>query len=368
MSSGASTGSRGLFGEIARLQRERQRAVLVTPLWSSGSVPLSARSKLLLREDGSALGTVGGGALEAEALATAQKVLAGAEAQVLEFELTQDEAAASGMICGGRCALLVEPIAPDRQAEVFAGMAEAEHSRDAALLVTLLEPEGQPRKLVFSPARGLTGTTGDGGTDAALAEIAQECLASERPRYTTKPMRAHYDPLLPHPVAFIFGAGHLAVPIAHLADLVGFRVIVVDDRAEFANRERFPGAEEVMVAGVAEAFQRLPVEEDGYVVAVTRGHAMDEEVVAEALRTPARYVGMIGSRRKVAAVTERLRQRGFTEEELGRLHAPIGIDIAAETVEEIAVSIVAEMIAVRRRPASSFPGAPRRVRSPRFPS
>lgn len=310
---------------------------------------MSAESKLLLREDGSALGTVGGGTLEARALAAAQKVLAGTEAQLLEFELAQDEAAESGMICGGRCALLVEPIAPDRQAEVFAVVAEAERSRDAALLVTVFEPEGQPRKLAFSPGRGLTGTTGDAGMDAMLAETAQECLASERPRYATEPIRAHYDPILPHPVAFIFGAGHVAVPVAHLADLVGFRVIVVDDRADFANRERFPRVHEVVVAGVDDAFRQLAIEEDGYVVAVTRGHAMDEEVVAEALRTPARYVGMIGSRRKVAAVTERLRKRGFTEEALGRIHAPIGIDIGADTVEEIAVSIVAELIAVRRR-------------------
>jgi xanthine dehydrogenase accessory factor len=349
MSSGASTGSRGLFAEIVRLQRAGQRAALVTPLWSSGSVPLSAESKLLLREDGSALGTVGGGALEAKALAGAREVLAGAEAQVLDFELSQDEAAESGMICGGRCALLVEPIVPDRQAAVFAVVAEAERSRDGALLVTVIEPEGQPQKLAFSPGRGLTGTTGDVGMDAALAEIAQECLARQRPRYATEPIRAHYDPIVPHPVAFIFGAGHVAVPVAHLADLVGFRVVVVDDRAEFANRERFPRAEEVMVAGVAEAFQRLPIEEDAYIVAVTRGHAMDEDVVAEALQTPARYVGMIGSRRKVAAVSERLRKRGYSEEDLSRLRAPIGIDIGADTVEEIAVSIVAEMIAVRRQ-------------------
>ncbi len=349
MSSDASTGSETLFAEVVRLQRAGQRAALVTPLWSSGSVPLSAQSKLLLRGDGSALGTVGGGALEARAISAARRVLAGGEAEVLEFELAQDEAAESGMICGGRCALLVEPILPDRQAEVFAAVAEAERSRDAVLLVTLLEPQERPSKLAFSPAKGLTGTSRDGGTDAALAEMARECLASERPRYETQPVRAHYDPILPHPVAFIFGAGHIAVPLAHLADLVGFRVVVVDDRAEFANQARFPGAKGVVVASVEEAFRQLTIEDDAYIVAVTRGHALDEAVVAEALRTPARYVGMIGSRRKVAAVTGRLRKRGFAEEDLLRLHSPIGIDIGGETVEEIAVSIVAEMIAVRRQ-------------------
>jgi xanthine dehydrogenase accessory factor len=139
--------------------------------------------------------------------------------------------------------------------------------------------------------------------------------------------------------------------VAHIAGLVGFRVVVIDDRAEFANRERFPSVDEVVAAPVEEAFEALHVDDDGYVVAITRGHAMDEEVVAHALRTRARYIGMIGSKRKVGGVLGRLRERGFSEADLARVHAPIGIDIEAETVEEIAVSIVGELIAVRRRDA-----------------
>ena len=164
-----------------------------------------------------------------------------------------------------------------------------------------------------------------------------------------KPVRAHLDPILPRPRLFVFGAGHIAVPLAHIADLVGFAVTVVDDREEFASSARFPRAEVMVVGSVAQAFARLAVSREGYVVAVTRGHALDEEVVAEALRTPARYIGMIGSKRKVAEVRRRLRERGFSEADLARVHAPIGLDIGAEGVEEIAVSIVAELIAVRRK-------------------
>jgi xanthine dehydrogenase accessory factor len=141
----------------------------------------------------------------------------------------------------------------------------------------------------------------------------------------------------------------VAIPLAQVAAIAGFRVTVIDDREEFASRERFPVADEVVVASVEEAFSALPIGKDSYVVAVTRGHVMDEEVVAAALAARARYIGMIGSRRKVAGVRERLRERGFAPEELDRVHAPIGIEIGSDTVEEIAISIVAELIAERRK-------------------
>jgi xanthine dehydrogenase accessory factor len=343
------TGSRGIFAEIVRLQRSGRRAVLATPLWHSGSVPLTAESKLLFLDDGSMLGTVGGGLLEAGVLAAAPEVLAQAKARVLEFELTQDQAARSGMICGGRCAVLIEPLAPETTPEVFAAVAGAAPAGDPIVLITLLLPDGTTCKLALRSDGDLVGGPVDADTAAHLREAAAEALASERPHYAEEPVRAHVDPILPRPTVFIFGAGHVAIPVAHIAGLVGFRVVVTDDRAEFANRERFPFADEVMVAAVEEAFEALHVHDDGYVVAITRGHAMDEEVVAHALRTPARYIGMIGSKRKVAGVLGRLREHGFSDADLARVHAPIGVDIEAETVEEIAVSIVAELIAVRRR-------------------
>lgn len=347
MSSVVPSSNRGIFAEIARLQKEGRPSVLVTPLWSAGSVPLSFQSKLILRDDGSIMGTVGGGPLEAKVLVAARETIGGAEARVVDFELTQSEAVEGGMICGGRCTVLVESVAPDREADVFAAIARAEEAGEPVVAITLLSPETKPQKLALMTDGKLIGEA-DPSIASALREGAERALAAERPEVVEEPIKAHFDPILPRPSAYIFGGGHVALPVAHLADLVGFRVVVIDDRAEFANRERFPRADEVVVAPVAEAFRGLAVGADGYVVTVTRGHAMDEEVAAEALRTPARYIGMIGSKRKVAAVLERLRERGFSESDLARIHAPIGIDIHSETVEEIAVSIVAEMIAVRR--------------------
>lgn len=348
MSFAAPSTSRGLFAEIVRLQAAGQRAVLATPLWFTGSVPLRAQSKLLFRADGSFLGTIGGGLLEARALETAPQVLAENLARVLEFELTQDEAAKSGMICGGRCAILLEPIAPDRATDVFAVTAQAEKSEQPIVLITLLAEEGETRKLALTSDDRIIGPLPSPALLPQLVQLAQQALAQEKPLFVEDPVRTHFDPLLPRPTVVLFGGGHIALPVAHLADLAGFRVIVVDDRAEFANRDRFPQADQVLVASVEDAFRRLSATENFYLVAITRGHALDEEVVAGALRTPARYIGMIGSKRKVASVLQRLRNRGFSEDDLARIHAPIGLSIEAETVEEIAVSIVAELIAVRR--------------------
>jgi xanthine dehydrogenase accessory factor len=340
--------SRGIFAEIVRIQREGRRAVLATPIWSSGSVPLCSWSKLLFREDGSIRGTIGGGLLEAQVIEASRQVISEAKPQTLEFDMAQDEAARSGMICGGRCSVLVEPIAPGYSTQAFAAAARAEEAGEPIVLVTLLPPEEHAQKLAFSPEGEAIGSTPELASDIDMRDSIRECCATERPCFVEAPIAAHIDPLLPLPSLFVFGGGHVAIPVAHMAQLVGFRVVVIDDREEFADRRRFPGADEVLVATVPDAFSQLPIDEHSYVVAVARGHVFDEDIVAEALQTPARYIGMIGSQRKADGVLERLRRRGFSEEDLDRIHSPIGLRIDAETVEEIAVSIVAELVAVRR--------------------
>jgi len=341
--------TRGLFAEIVGLQQAGRRAVLATPLWWRSSVPLSYESRLLYRDDGSTQGTIGGGALEAKVIAEAPQVLKEDRLRVLEFDLSPSQAAEAGMICGGRCAVLLEPLAPDRGGEVFAVAAEAEAAGRPIVLITLLPADGGTQRLAVTAAGDLVGTAGDSALDDALRGLAWESRGEERPRLVEEPVRAQIAPILPHPSLFIFGAGHIGVVLAHVADLAGFRVVVTDDREEFANPSRFPRADEVLVGTVPDVFPQLEIGEESYVVAVTRGHAMDEEVVARALRTQARYIGMIGSKRKVAAVLRRLRDRGFSDDELARLHAPIGLDIGAETVAEIAVSIVAELVELRRQ-------------------
>jgi xanthine dehydrogenase accessory factor len=345
----APSSSRGIFSELVRLQQAGRRAVLATPLWARGSVPLSHQSKLLYRDDGSIRGTVGGGLLEARVVELAREAIGEDTPRVIEFQLEEDQAARSGMICGGRCSVLLEPVSPQYSADAFAAAARAEEEGEPVVLVTILEPEERARKLAYTAQGEPLGPVDEAGEHQALAALARECCEAARPRFVEEPVPAHFDPILPLPTVIIFGGGHIAVPLAHLADLIGFRVVVVDDREEFANRQRFPQADQVVAAPVSDAYRQLRVGDDSYVIAVTRGHALDEDVVAEALRTPARYIGMIGSERKVEGVVGRLRERGFGDEDLARVHAPIGLDIGADTVEEIAVSIVAQLVAVRRR-------------------
>lgn len=270
--------SRGIYEEIVRLQQAGQRCALASPTSISGSVPCVSQSRILIREDGSFMGTVGGGPLEAKVLVQAAEAIRSCKPAVVDFELRQDEAAEAGMICGGSCSIRIDLILPDSAPETFAEVAQGE-------------------------AR---------------------------------------------PSAYIFGAGHVAVSVELFARMVGFGTVIIDDRAEFANEDRFPQADQVLVASVDDAFDQLSIGEGAYVVSITRGHSFDEEVVTHALRTRARYVGMIGSKRKVASIRQRIRDSGFTDADLARLHAPIGVEIGAETVEEIALSIVAELVAVRR--------------------
>jgi len=344
---GMSKSNRGIYHEIARLQQIGRRAALATPVRLSGSVPCANQSRLLIGEDGSLLGTIGGGLLEARVLHDAPEVIAADEPLLLDFDLTQDEASVAEMICGGSCTVLIEPIQPGRATEVYAAAAQSEADGRRVVLITVLGDHCF-HKLALLADGVLVGSTGDADVDAVARELADRYGAGEEPHLVEEPFRVCIQPLCSPPSLYIFGAGHIAVPVAHLAELVGFRTTIIDDRGEFADVRRFPEADQVLTATLDEAFDELPIGEGAYVVSITRGHELDEEVLAHALRTPARYVGMIGSKRKVAAIRQRLRDRGFGETDIARLHAPIGIDISAETVEEIALSIVAELVAVRR--------------------
>jgi xanthine dehydrogenase accessory factor len=244
--------------------------------------------------------------------------------------------------------VLIEPIRPERAADAFAAAARAECEGERAVVISVLRDDRPFSTLALLPEGRLMGSSGDADVDRALSGLAQTCAATGEPRFVEEPVRAFIQPVLSAPSLYVFGAGHVALPVALLADLVGFRVAVVDDRAEFAAAERFPQADRIVVASVADAFDALAIGEDAYVVSITRGHVLDEEVVAHALRANVKYIGMIGSKRKVASVRRRLGRRGFDAADIARLHAPIGLDIGAETVEEIALSIVAELVAARR--------------------
>jgi len=252
-----------IFEEIVKIRSEGGRAALVTITSVKGSTPRAEGSKMLVRTDGSILGSIGGGSLEGRVCQEAMAVIKDGKSRMLQFDLTGQEVAEEGMICGGNMEVFVEPI------------------------------------------------------------MTKPCL-------------------------YIFGGGHISFFISKLGKMLDFRVVVIDDREEFANSDRFPEADETIARDLEAVFPDLKINQSSFIVIVTRGHLLDEKVLEWAVKTDAGYVGMIGSRKKNRTVFSHLESRGISKELLETVHAPIGLDIHAETPEEIAVSIMAEIIMVRR--------------------
>ncbi len=240
----------------------------------------------------------------------------------------------------------------------------------SAAVATIIGTKGStPRemgaKMLIREDGKIWGSVGGGCMEAEVWQEAMKAIQEEKPRtvhfdLTGKEaeesgmvcggiMDLYIEPIVPTPRVFIFGGGHISQFVARMSVMVGFQVVVVDDRPQFANKERFPEAQEVIAEEFPLALPKLKINKASYVVIVTRGHAYDREVLEWAVGTDARYVGMIGSRKKIQTVYQNLQEKGIPPEKFKRVHAPIGLNIEAVTPEEIAVSIVAEMIQERRR-------------------
>ena len=251
-----------LFEEVVKLRREGRRGAMATIVHTNGSIPSYESSRMLVREDGSISGTIGGGCVEAEVWAAAKEVMEAEAPRKMTFNLNHEAKYDNGLICGGTLEIFVEPI-------------------------------------------------------------------------------------LPQPVLYIFGGGHVSMALAKAADLAGFAIGVIDDREAFANRTRFPMAREVYTS-FEEAFEKIRSTASTYLVIITRGHKDDMRVLRWAVGVSPRYIGMIGSKRKVLSIYRALEQEGVPPERFDAVHAPVGLEIGALSPEEIAISISAELIAIRR--------------------
>jgi xanthine dehydrogenase accessory factor len=259
-----------LYEEIVRLRKNGRRGAVATIVNVRGSIPSFKTAKMLVRDDGSIIGTIGGGCVEAEVWQAAREVMESEKPRTLTFDLNQDPKYDTGLVCGGTLEIFVEPVLP-------------------------------PADL------------------------------------------------------YIFGAGHVAASLYRVARIAGFDVTIIDDREAYANRERFPEAQEVIAEDFDKAASKLTPGESSYIVIVTRGHRDDMRMLRWAVQTPARYIGMIGSKRKTITIFKELQNEGLAAHLFDRVHAPVGLDIGAITPEEIAVSITAELIAARRRVERELP-------------
>ncbi|HZE88743.1 MAG TPA: XdhC family protein [Verrucomicrobiae bacterium] len=331
----------------------RQRVALATIVSARGSLPMSRRSKMLILEDGSMRGTVGGGCLEAEIFAEGREILkAGGPPRLRRFTLTESQAGVEGLNCGGTVEVMTEAFGPGPVEEVLRSCLDAIDRREEAVLATSLDaqPSGSTGKILVRADRRVVGSIGDARMSEASAALAASLMGTDAIAVeSVADRRVFLETILVTPTALFFGGGHVTRHTARVARTAGFRIVIVDDRPAFANRERHPDADETLVLPMESAFESLVVDPHTFVVSATRGHQHDEVVVRQALRSAAGYVGMLGSARKVAILKTRLAAEGFDQATLDRLHAPIGLEIGADDPGEIAVSIVAELIAFRRR-------------------
>jgi xanthine dehydrogenase accessory factor len=343
---------RELVRDIRASLERGEDLVAATILHQSGSTPRTAGTKMVMRENGTAFGTIGGGLLEAQVMEAARGVFESRGILVRPFELTGASAESTDMICGGRLEVLLEFIAGSAaNLEVFQELQGAMEKGEKCFVVTDLaaSPEhgAQVTRCLVKEGRGVTG--GCREFETHLDTLRNRVKTTRSPfLITIGEGRCFVEPWFMPGTLVLMGAGHVSQQTAFLASIVGFRTVVMDDREEFANRERFPHADEVRVLSSFEhCFDGPEIERDTYVVIVTRGHLHDLTVLRQALQTGAGYIGMIGSKRKREMVYRALEEEGFSRKVLEQVYSPIGLSIGAETPEEIAVSIVAELVKVR---------------------
>ncbi len=341
-----------VYKELQRALTVGEKCVLARIIRQGGSAPRTVGTKLLVRADGRPVGTIGGGLLEHAVLRKAREVMASGRPAVLEVRLTGQDVAASEMICGGNVDVLIEPLSPEDAGAVSVLQALAKMTAQGrrGVLVTVLS-EGR-RSVLWSIVTETGRVIGDAPERFEAAGVDPQRWAGTR-RFALEATAhgagpvVYVEPIEPEAMLVLFGAGHISTFVAPPARAVGFRVCVIDDREEFANPERFPDAERLLVCPLTEAFARIAVTPTTYLVIVTRGHIHDRDALRVALTTRAAYLGMIGSRRKRDLIYAALMEEGVAAEDLRRVHCPIGISIGAETPQEIAISIVAELIQVR---------------------
>jgi xanthine dehydrogenase accessory factor len=356
-----------ILQEILSALHSEEHVMLATIISTNGSTPASALSKMLVKNAGKNwLGTVGGGCLEGDVLQEAIRLYNSGVAKILTFQLNETNIE-QGLICGGSLDVLIEPLLK-KDLQLFSELKKIRDEGDDCVLLKYLSRDG----LVIGKRYLNMNSDWQSGimewwNHVALPNLSKGNLAiqqieksvgntyhrNETQRITLEEGELILEPLSSMPHLVIFGGGHVSKYISRTASMAGFRVTIVDDRPEYANAQRFPEAARTLAVEFEEALRHVDIKPSTYIVIVTRGHRSDEEILARVVNSPAKYIGMIGSRRKVLTTYEHLVKRGVSVETLKHIHAPIGIEIGAKTAEEIGVSVVAQLIAVRRGEAET---------------
>ena len=341
-----------ILQEIIDSLKTEDHVILATIISTNGSTPASAFSKMLVRDGGKRwTGTVGGGCMEGDVLQEAIGMFNSASAKVLTFHLNETNVD-QGLICGGNLDILIEPISK-RDLPFIAELKAYRDNGDDCVIVTSISQSGRvdSKVCIASPAALINEDSSRPGRidRTTMDEAVRKAFhQAETQRMRTEAGEVFIEPIGGIPHLIIFGGGHVSKYISRAASMAGFRITVVDDRPEYANPQRFPEAEKTLAVDFSEAFQHLQFTPSTYTVIVTRGHRSDEEILERVIALPTKYIGMIGSKRKILTTYGHLKERGVSSALLENVHAPVGLEIGAATAEEIGISVVAQLIAIRR--------------------
>ena len=343
--------------EAVKLLQEEQPCVLATVVRTKGSTPQKSGSMLLVRQDGSGVGTLGGGCVEGDIWFAAREMLrhhGGPEFK--DYFLNEDIAARDGLVCGGTMYFYLEPMwEPEAFLDIGNKLIDAYEGGEPVGLATVVNAPANGgtalgAKLLLLLDGSVSGTLGNPELDARAIESARRVadVGSTDSFITEEGVEVFIEGFTTPPTLAVIGGGHVGKATADLANMLGYRVFIADDREEFANPGRFPYAEQTVVTKYDEWAEHLPINVNTFVVVATRGHRFDDMALESALTTRARYIGLMGSRRKNLMIYQRLLQQGVPLERLKEVHAPIGLDIGGLQPEELAVSIMSEVIMTRR--------------------
>jgi xanthine dehydrogenase accessory factor len=343
---------RDTYSEILNSLKINISSVLATIIRQKGTSPRGAGAKMLIMEDSSIAGSVGGGILEKSVVEASTQVFSSA----FPVRFNSDP----GMSCGGDVEIFLEPVPPGNEIylRIYREIADIIKRGGSGILATVTDTHfwrgNQAPKALFKLSGEIIGLLPNmEESGKIITDGMQNFLEMRRPEIIVctdtegKEFSVFIEPITSDPVLYIFGAGHVSLQAVPLARRVGFKVIVIDDRPDFADPLNFPDAEKVFNYPYHEVIKRFPIDGYSFIVIATRSHSCDEMVLAQALRTDAGYIGMIGSRRKISTIYSNLLKEGFAKDDINRVHSPIGIEIGAETPEEIALSIVSELVKVR---------------------
>jgi xanthine dehydrogenase accessory factor len=339
-----------IYAEALKLLQAGKNVVIATVFDARGSAPRMAGARMIIRDDGSILGTIGGGRLEHDAIQAARISFDTRQSGIHRFELTGNDVAGMDMICGGSGEVWLHFLATGnaKDTAVCRTTVEILSRREKAWLVTAIDDEKSVKERQFAVISADWSITGLLSMDQGrVRQLTGEAVGILLHTEMVGDQRFLIESVRPGYTVVVFGAGHVSQQVVPLCENVGFRTIVLDDRPEYACRERFTSETEVMVVDSFDNWGGLTIDAGCYIVILTRGHIHDKNVLAQALRTSAGYVGMIGSRRKRDKIYQALREEGFTQQDINGVYSPIGVDIGAETPAELAVSIVGELIKVR---------------------